>query len=223
MKLSNHFVFMLSVMLLLSYCCCQNKNPSPPDQEDEEIPSEQPEGDIVLDVPFANISEFKYIHPGFSVSADSGAPWGFTHLGLDLILAGDSAHVIAPSSGTIEFADIYQNEHNFQWQVNLRVRFNEEFLYHLLFEPRAHTREEAEYQRAAMPLVVGQKVERGDFLGTIFDLSGGDMSGGGATVHFDIWKGEQNICPAPFFTPEAYESMVKLLHAMYPGAELCYP
>ncbi|MBN1780767.1 hypothetical protein JW948_06555 [bacterium] len=208
-----------AVFLLLPAC----RKDSPAAQPDEEEALPEADTTFVLSESWVDISEFRYIHPGFSVSADSGAPWGFAHLGLDLILAGDSAHVIAPSGGTVEFADIYQNEHNLQWQVNLRVRFDGEFIYHMLFEPRAHTREEAEFQRAAMPLTVGQRVKRGDFLGMIYDLSGGDMSSGGATVHFDIWKGDQNICPAPYMTSEAYEGMLFLIRSMYPDADLCYP
>jgi hypothetical protein len=182
-----------------------------------------PAGDIILGVPYADMAEFKYIHPGYSASADSGAPWGFLHQGLDLIVAGDSAGVIAPADGVVEEIILYQNEHNALWQVNLRVRYNEEFVYHLLFEPRASTREEDERQRAAIPLAVGQKVRMGDSFGVVYDLAQGDPGSVGSTLHFDIWKGEKNICPAPYFTAEAHSDMLTLLRAMYPAAELCYP
>ncbi len=184
---------------------------------------EQPEEDIILAAPFANSKEFKYIHPGFSVSADSGAPWRFAHLGMDLIAAKSGARVVAPARGVVDELKIYQNEHNGQWQVNLGVHFNSSFRYHILFEPRAHSQDEVEQQRSAIPLVLGQQLQQGEFIGTILDLSSGDLSAGEVTIHFDIWKGQKNICPAPYFTAEAYTGMLALVRAMYPGAELCYP
>ncbi|MBN1894708.1 hypothetical protein JW906_09440 [bacterium] len=194
------------------------------DPSDGESPGDGwPAGDIILGVPYADRTEFKFIHPGYSASADSGAPWGFLHQGLDLIVAQDSARVIAPADGVVEEINIYQNEHNALWQVNLRVRYNEEFVYHLLYEPRARTREEDERQRAAIPLAVGQKVKQGDPFGVVYDFSPEDPASIGSTLHFDIWKGEENICPAPYFTAEAYAGMLALLRAMYPEGELCYP
>ncbi|OPY09706.1 MAG: Peptidase family M23 [Syntrophaceae bacterium PtaB.Bin095] len=182
------------------------------------------EGEFVLSAPYADVSEFKWIFPGFSVSADSGAPWGFAHLGLDLIVASGKARVIAPADGIVEKKELYQNEHNGQYQVNLRIRYDSEFVYHLLFEPRANTQLLGEKQfDAIITLQAGQKVKQGDFLGEILDLSGGDYSCGEATVHFDIWRGTANICPAPYFSPEAYAGMLGLVQAKFPGAELCYP
>jgi murein DD-endopeptidase MepM/ murein hydrolase activator NlpD len=179
---------------------------------------------FTLAAPYAILTEFKYIFPGFSVSADSGAPWGFAHLGLDLIVANEKAQVIAPADGIVEKKELYQNEHNGQYQVNLRIRYDSEFVYHLLFEPRAKTILLGVKQFAAIiSLQPGQKIKQGDFLGEILDLSGGDYSTGGATVHFDIWKDGQNICPAPYFTLDAYTGMLTLVRNKFPGAELCYP
>jgi hypothetical protein len=56
-----------------------------------------PEGDISLDSPFADAEDFKCIHPGFAKSDTTGAPWGFAHKGLDLILARSGARAVAPS------------------------------------------------------------------------------------------------------------------------------
>ncbi len=182
------------------------------------------EGEFVLSAPYVDVSEFKWIFPGFSVSSDSGAPWGFAHLGLDLIVANDKARVIAPADGIVEKKEFYQNEHNGQYQVNLRIRYDSEFVYHLLFEPRAKTMWGGLKQFAAIvSLQPGQKVYQGDFLGEILDLSGGDHSCGEATVHFDIWRGTANICPVPYFTPGAYVGMLALVRVKYPGAVLCYP
>jgi hypothetical protein len=182
-------------------------------------------GEFVLSAPYADVSEFKWIFPGFSASADSGAPWGFAHLGLDLIVANDQARVIAPADGIVEKKELYQNPYSKnQWQVNLRIRYDTEFVYHLLFEPRAKTKLLGEVQfDAIISLQPGQKVKKGDFLGELLDLSRGDHSCGEATVHFDIWRGTTNICPAPYFTAATHAGMLALVRNKFPGAELCYP
>jgi hypothetical protein len=182
-----------------------------------------PEGDIILDVLFADAEEFKYIHPGYSAGVGSGAPWGFEHLGLDFITATNGAKVLAPAGGVVEEVNIYMNPRNNQWQVNVRVKYNEDFIYHILFEPRAPSEDEIALQRAAIPISVGQKVAEGELLGKILDLSHGDLSGGEAGIHFDLRKNEELVCPGNYFTLDALEEMLALLWAMYPQAKICYP
>jgi hypothetical protein len=45
-------------------------------------------------------AEFKYVFPGYSAGAASGAPWGFEHQGIDFIAARSSARVLAPATST---------------------------------------------------------------------------------------------------------------------------
>jgi len=181
-----------------------------------------PEEDIIMDVLFADVEEFKYIHPGYS-EGDSGVPWGFEHLGIDLITAINGAQVLAPADGLVEEVNIYMNPRNNQWQVNVRVVYNKKYIYHVLFEPRAPSEEEIALQFSAIPVSVGQKVTQGDLLGKILDLSHGDLSGGEAGIHFDLRENEVLVCPGYYFNEEALEKMLTLLWAMYPGAKICYP
>jgi hypothetical protein len=208
-----------AALLLLSLCACGSKSPSSPEPSPSPPePSPPPEADIVLGAPYAVSAEFKYIHPGYSASA--GAPWGFVHQGLDLIAAGARGRLIAPASGTVEQVEIYQNEHNGKWQVNLSVRHSARFVYHVLFEPGATSRDRVQQQRDAVPLSPGQPVTPGQALGDVLDLSDGHDD---PTAHVDLWKGDQNICPEPYFTSAARAGLLALLRAKHPGALLCYP
>ncbi len=189
-------------------------------------PSSSPtpsQSDIVLGAPYADAAEYKYVFPGYSTGGASGAPWGFEHEGLDFIIAGGGARVLAPAEGAVEQIELYQNPRNGQWQVNLRVRFNPRFAYDVLFEPRAPSQSVIADQRAAIPLLEGQRVTKGQLLGRILDLSRGDRSAGEPGIHFDVWRDESNVCPEPYFEPAARAGALALLHAAFPQARLCYP
>ncbi len=136
-------IFTIILVVFINGCNKEDNNANDP--------KTLPEGDIVLDVLFADAEEFKYIHPGYSAGVGSGAPWGFEHLGLDFITATNEAKVLAPAGGVIEEVNIYMNPRNNQWQVNVRVKYNEDFIYHILFEPRAPSEDEIALQRAAIP------------------------------------------------------------------------
>lgn len=172
---------------------------------------------------YTDTGEYKYVHPGYSVGEESGAPWSFGHLGLDMIIAPSGADVIAPAAGVVEVLDIYCNPRNNQWQVNLHIRSSSKFAYHILFEPRAPSESEVTLQREAIPLIIGQNVNQGELLGRMLDLSHGDRSGGEPGIHFDLWINGEVVCPEPYFEPDAHAGMLTLVQAMYPGAKLCYP
>lgn len=210
----NILIFIAFLFLFLHTRCSNDAK-----QEENNLP----EGDILLDVLFADAKEFKYIHPGYSEGAESAAPWGFEHKGLDLITSINGAQVIAPAIGVVDEISIYCNPRNNQWQVNMRILYNHEFKYHILFEPRAPSENEIIKQRNAISVSVGQNVKQGELLGKILDLSYGDLSGGEPGIHFDLWKFEEIVCPGNYMTPDAIDRTLELLWAMYPQAKICYP
>jgi hypothetical protein len=191
---------------------------------DQSLPEETvPEEPFSLGPLYADLDEYKYIFPGYSIGQASGAPWGFEHLGLDMIIAHSGANVIAPAGGVVEALDIYCNPRNDQWQVNLHIRARTSILYNILFEPRAPSESEVAGQWEAIPLSIGQRVNRGDLLGRMLDLSHGDRSAGEPGIHFDVWVDDQVVCPEPYFEPDALAGMLVLVGRMFPGAKLCYP
>jgi murein DD-endopeptidase MepM/ murein hydrolase activator NlpD len=214
----------LLVALLVLLAACKS-GPTTPTAPPSGSPSPTPpEGDIALSAPYADAAEFKYVFPGYSEGAASGAPWGFQHQGLDYILARNGARVLAPAGGSVEQVALYQNPNSHgQWQVNLRVRFSARFSYDIYFEPRAHSESAVADQRAAILVSDGQRINKGDLLGGILDLSHGDRSAGEPGIHFDLLKDDQNVCPQPYFDPAALAGTLTLLRAKFPGAKLCYP
>lgn len=179
--------------------------------------------DFSLAALYQDASQYKYIFPGYSMGTDSGAPWGFEHLGLDMLIATSGAAVLAPADGVVENLVTYCNPRNNQWQVNLLVRYNSSITYNILFEPRAPSESEVAQQWDALPLTIGQPVRQGDLLGAMLDLSHGDRSGGEPGLHFDLWIDGDIVCPEPYFQPQAHAGMLALVQAKFPGAKLCYP
>ena len=179
--------------------------------------------DFSLSCLFTDAGEYKYIHPAYSADEKSGSPWGFKHQGVDLIAAKSGACVLVPADGLVQEVVQYLNPINNQWQVNLHIRYDDRFSYNLFFEPRAHTAEQCALQRAAVLAAENDRVTAGDTLGAILNLSSEETGFGDVTVHFDLWVDGQNVCPEPYFKPEALTAMLSLLYAKYPGGQLCYP
>jgi len=193
------------------------------EEDDRGNPKEYaPEEDFSLSTLFPDAGEYKYIHPAYSADAESGAPWGFKHQGLDLIAAKSGAWILVPADGLAQQVQEYLNPVNNQWQVNLHIRCDDRFSYNLLFEPRAATAEQNALQRAAIRVSENERVTAGDTLGAILNLSSEATGFGDVTVHFDLWVDGQNVCPEPYFKPEALAALLSLLHAKYPEGKLCY-
>jgi hypothetical protein len=193
------------------------------EDEREDVQEYIQEEEFSLSYLFADAGEYKYIHPAYSADAQSGAPWGFKHQGVDLITAKSGACVLVPADGEVQQLVLYLNPVNNQWQVNLHVRYDDRFSYNLFFEPRAHTAEQIALQRAAILVAENDRVTAGDTLGTILNLSSEETGFGDVTVHFDLWVDGQNVCPEPYFKPSVLAAMLSLLHAKYPDGQLCYP
>ena len=181
------------------------------------------EEDFTISCFFTDAGDFKYIHPAYSEDEGSGAPWGFKHQGVDLITAKSGPCVLVPADGLVQQVVEYFNPVNNQWQVNLHVRCSDRISYNLFFEPRAHTVSEVALQRAAIRAAENDRVTAGDTLGFILNLSSEASGFGDVTVHFDWWVDGRNVCPEPYFKPEALSAMLSLLHAKYPDGRLCYP
>lgn len=194
-------------------------------KEDSAVTADDPaaEGDIVLGVLWADLQEFKYINPGFSASDSTGAPWGIANEGIDLIASQNGARVLAPADGTVEEVRTMLNPKNNQWHVIVRVRFNRTFVYYILFQPRTSSQTDVAAQRSAITVTENQKVRTGDILGRVLNLSQGNPTAGEVGIHLEVWKGERNSCPQPYFATEALAKILDLLHALHPQAQLCYP
>lgn len=62
----------------------------------------------------------------------------------------------------------------------------------------------------------GQLVYQGDIIGYLY------AHNENAHVHFSLFKNWTPVCPEPYFSPAAQNSMLNLIHTVFPGASMCY-
>jgi len=66
----------------------------------------------------------------------------------------------------------------------------------------------------------GQTVSQGDIIGYLYDPVG---LGHGAHVDFGLLNEDwDRICPEPYFTSEARDSILSLIHEAHPSWDMCY-
>lgn len=167
-----------------------------------------------LVTPYQNYSEMNVINEAYSET--TACPWGFVHKGIDFFPVGDLAAFQAASAGTIERLEKLHNTGSGIWQVNLDLRINSMYRLGYAFEPFSTLEAHADTQMANMSVSVGQTVSQGQALGRLL------VRGGGAHVHFGLYRNNTDACPESYFTPEARDSILSILHRTFPGAFLCY-
>jgi hypothetical protein len=197
-------IFFVAIILFsFSFTGCPRCRDNP---EDSEPP--------VMITPYQNISEMSVINEAYSES--SSCPWGFIHQGIDFFPVSDLATFRAVSNGTIERIDRFYNTGNGYWQVNLDLRINSVYRVGYAFEPMSSNSADADTQMSNILVTQGQTVTQGQALGRLL------VRGGGTHVHFGLYKGNNPICPESYFTEDARNSILLILHRTYPGANICY-
>ncbi|MGD8455880.1 MAG: M23 family metallopeptidase [Anaerolineales bacterium] len=201
----------------------RNETPSSPPSSlpptaEESLPTEESsqvdDAEISLLTPYLNESDIQPIKQAFS--ANTSAPWKFVHLGIDFTPKGDLKPFQAVCSGTVDLVELWQLDTTLNWQVSLRILCNSTYSVIYAFEPMTADRADGETQLQNIIVSEGQSVARGDIIGYLAVI------GEGSHVDFGFLENWERICPEPFFSPEAKESILSLLHISFPGASLCY-
>lgn len=206
-------LFLLALLgFILSGCPCdrEDENPAGPAGTVNTTDTTRP----ILVTPYAHQTEMSSINEAYSET--TACPWGFVHKGIDFFPVGDLATFRAASAGTISRLEKFYNSGNGLWQVNLDLKINSMYRLGYAFEPFSSIEAQADTQMASMSVSVGQTVTQGQTLGRLL------VRGGGAHVHFGLYRDNADICPESFFTPEARDSILSILHRTFPGAFLCY-
>lgn len=209
MKKSTTLFFLVLLGFLLSGCPCDrdDENPTGPgSMADTTRPS--------MITPYAYQSEMNVINEAYSET--TACPWGFVHHGIDFFPIGDLATFRAAAAGTITRLEKYHNSGNGLWQVNLDLTINSRYRLGYAFEPFSALETHADTQMMNMAVSVGQTVMQSQALGKLL------ARGGGVHVHFSLYQNGTNVCPESYFTPEARDSILSILHRTFPGAFLCY-
>jgi len=190
--------------ILLLGCLC------PQDQNLDQLSDEN----FLLITPFRNMSDMGPINEAFSV--DSNCPWGFEHRGIDFFTVQNLAPFQAVCPGEIKKVHLWKNDGNNNWQVNVELEYNENFSVTYAFEPLTDNPEHGQNQLENIMVDEGQEVSQGELIGNLF------FGATGAHVHFGLYYKNDDICPEPYFTQAARDSIMILLHQQWPDADMCY-
>jgi len=192
----------LSILLALSLtaCSCDNGGDNG--------------GDISMITPYVNETDISWVSP---FSASDNCPWGFEHRGIDIFTTGNLKPFQAVCSGVVDMVDLFLNPVNSYWQVNVRIIFNSIYSVEYAFEPCGNNQSDGQTQLANILVSEGQAVSQGDIIGYLYTVDAQN-----AHIDWALLKNGVAICPEPYFTPEARDSILRLIHKDNMGWDMCY-
>ncbi len=166
--------------------------------------------DISMITPYVNESDIRSIGLFFYDS----------HRGIDFQVTGNLIPFQAVFSGVVENIKLIQLESTLNWQVELEIRYNSTYSVLYAFEPMTSVQADGEIQLTNILVSVEQAVSQGDIIGYLY------APNLGAHVHFGLFKyvtggGDPLVCPEPYFTQEARDSILNLIHREYPDTSIC--
>ncbi len=165
--------------------------------------------------PYVNENEIVWVNP-FSFSADSVT--GLWHDGIDFSVTTDLSEFQAACSGEVDTIALFKSGD--YWQVNISVLCDERYLIDYAFEPMG-VRQDGETQLDNIAVSIGQTVSQGDIIGRLHRAD--EESAQWSTMHFGLRlrKNYEPVCPDQFFTSEAKESILRLIHKDNPDWNMC--
>jgi hypothetical protein len=169
---------------------------------------------ISMITPYVNETDMRQLQPFSSIE---NSPWGRAHYGIDFCATGNLKPFQAVCSGLVDKVELWLNPRNSYWQVNINIRFNSIYSVHYAFEPMSNVQSDGETQLNNILVSEGQTVSQGDIIGYLYTVDEEY-----AHVDFGLLKDWVRICPEPYFTSEAKDSILRLIHEDHPGWDMCY-
>ena len=192
-----------------------------------------------LVTPYVNESDMAGIYAGFS-SDNSVSPWGFENDGIDIYPQGDQRPFQASCSGIVDRVQLLQTNPGSNWQVEVLIQC-ENYVYDpqkggyfipfsvdYIFKPMSNNIADGDSQLMAITVSEGDLVSQGALIGKLYTANNLD-----AHVHFGVVQyGSSSfsaigvpsipLCPEPHFSQAGKDSILNLLHAVWPNANMCY-
>jgi len=163
---------------------------------------------LSLVTPYVNESEMREINDYFNAHYDS-LPWGRIHDGLDIDPNGNLRPYQSACSGRIRKIYVFDN------QVTLIIDCDATYSVDYNFETQAPST--GQIQLAHILVTEGQLVAQGEVLGYLYSAENPDR----AHVHFTLYENAVPICPAPFFTQAARDSILNLVTVVHQDVVMC--
>ena len=191
-----------------------------------------------LVTPYINESDMAGIYAGFS-SDNTVSPWGFANDGIDIYPLGDQTLFQASCSGTVDTVQLQQDGLGANWQVKVLIQCDNyiddpglggyfiPFSVEYIFRPMSDLTV-GEIQLDDITVSEGDEVSQGYTIGSLYT-----DSNAGAHVHFGVVQfGSSSfsalgvpsipLCPEPHFSQAGNDSVLNLLHVVWPSANMCY-
>lgn len=164
---------------------------------------------LSLVTPYVNESEMREITDFFNAQYDSEVAWGRIHDGLDIYPNDDLRAFQAACSGRVQ--KIYKLEE----QVTLLIACDSRYSVDYNFEAQAPNTGQSQFDNILV--VEGQLVTRGDIIGYLYAAE----NPAEAHVHFTLYDNTAPVCPAPYFTQTAHDSILNLIAVAHQDVVMC--
>lgn len=163
---------------------------------------------LSLVTPYRNESDMREINDYFNALYDS-LPWGRIHDGLDMDPAANLRPFQSACSGRVGKIYVFDN------QVTLILDCDATYSVDYNFETQAPGT--GQLQLDQILVTEGQRVDQGELIGYLYSAENPDR----AHVHFTLYENAVPICPAPFFTQAAHESILNLIAVVHQDVVMC--
>lgn len=183
---------------------------------------------ISLIAPYLNENDMESINEAFSI--DECAPWGFgDHLGIDFFPTGtigdpnEYKSFQSVCAGTVVSISPYYNQAGGpngvgQHQVNVEIGYDPTYSLIYAFETWSDIQADGDAQLSNIlsHISESQNIPQGYIIGELV------KAGNAAHVHFGLRENGLDVCPEPYFTYGARQSILNILHKIFPYARMCY-
>ncbi len=190
-------------LFLLIFTSCENQ--------------EQSKGDAAppsLILPVKDANDFLYISRIYSSVITS--PIGAVHRGLDFAPDGNLKEFQSVFEGIVTYVRLFENPGSGTWQVNVHIDYNKRYGVEYAFEPCSASQSDGQIQLDYIPVGEGDRVVAGLVIGRLY------ATNSNSHVHFSFFEDNQMVCPEDFWTDEARETLINMIHACNPDWDMCY-
>ena len=163
---------------------------------------------LVLVTPYADEADMREINDFFNAQYDD-MEWGRIHDGLDIDPDGNLRPYQSVCAGRVR--KIYE----FVDQVTLIIDCDETYSVDYNFGTQAP--DTGQIQLANILVSEGQLVAQGEVIGYLYSAANPDR----AHVHLTLYQDAVPVCPEPYFTPAAHESVLRLIAAVHTDVVMC--
>lgn len=169
-----------------------------------------PPAPLSLVTPYVNESDMREITDFFNAQYEPyPASWGRIHDGLDIYPVADHKAYQAACGGRV------RTVYPFEAQVSVVIDCDSRYSIMYNFESQAPNTGQS--QLDYMQVVEGQLVAQGDIIGYLYSAENPDR----AHVHFSFFDNTTTVCPAPYFTQAAHDSVLNLVAVAHEDVVMC--